>query len=717
MQIASGDVDGDGFDDLVAVQARPKAGAAGSRVEILLGSSAYNPILSAGRYAPPRPRVLSFTAFAGQVRGPLSLAVRDLDGDGYAEIVLALACFDSKRKTFPLQVWSRSAGTFKTLGGLKLPRGLHVSHGYSLALGDLQGDGQVELLLGDLQGSNLFIGSVKPSGFRQLQFASTATVQPYGKNAKSGVRPSVVSAQQTLIRRPATFNSNRLRSALALPAGAASLPSNPLLGSLGTPGALIVQQADGGTPAQLPFGPGFGAGSLTPIAWSGGKAPVFASGGVSYAPSSGTTAVDGSPRPVLVAVGQNGSEVQLLAGPAIDATSGSWTGISTSANSLDLQASGQQRGWSNNWNQASSASSSAANRNKYGLVNTALVSYTTPFNINLNPLRLKSPTSLTSDLGAHLSSYTNQAVTLWNGSEFGSDSTPFGPGVPNSLAAPYNKGNASLPSFKPSFSLAKSSACVGNEFKVRQFQQRLINAAFTSLGINYQHHYSSTWYSPLSWSSSDSPTPQKRYQPSPLGRQSQGLDCTNFTSWNYNLAFGFWVDSGTAEQAQQTQVSLGRWTSGTPPVLKAKPVATARDIYLNADKSKRSSEQIMAYLEETLRPGDILYLGSLDGGHDVITNPGRASLANATHAITWINDCSADSPLAFVTLPAGAGSGDPTPFVIDSTGSESFNNLGQAYPNGVQVREFTSKIWYFSDILGVSRWLTPTNVESLAQQL
>ena len=167
-------------------------------------------------------------------------------------------------------------------------------------------------------------------------------------------------------------------------------------------------------------------------------------------------------------------------------------------------------------------------------------------------------------------------------------------------------------------------------------------------------------------------------------------------------------------------MSLGSWAKGTPPVLQATSVATASDIYLNADKTTKISDQIMAYLQETLQPGDILYLGSLDGGHDVITNPSQANLANATHAITWINNCSSGSPLAFVSLPPaapGAGGSSPTPFVIDSTGSESFNPLGQAYPNGVQVREFTSTIWYFSDIIGVSRWLTPTNVGLLAQQL
>jgi hypothetical protein len=51
--------------------------------------------------------------------------------------------------------------------------------------------------------------------------------------------------------------------------------------------------------------------------------------------------------------------------------------------------------------------------------------------------------------------------------------------------------------------------------------------------------------------------------------------------------------------------------------------------------------------------------------------------------------------------------------VIDSTGSESFNHRHQNYPNGVQIREFDSSIWYFNNILAVHRWLTEENVQIL----
>jgi hypothetical protein len=51
--------------------------------------------------------------------------------------------------------------------------------------------------------------------------------------------------------------------------------------------------------------------------------------------------------------------------------------------------------------------------------------------------------------------------------------------------------------------------------------------------------------------------------------------------------------------------------------------------------------------------------------------------------------------------------------VIDSTGSESYNHRHQNYPNGVQIREFDSNIWYFKNVLAVHRWLTEENVQIL----
>ena len=85
----------------------------------------------------------------------------------------------------------------------------------------------------------------------------------------------------------------------------------------------------------------------------------------------------------------------------------------------------------------------------------------------------------------------------------------------------------------------------------------------------------------------------------------------------------------------------------------------------------------------------------------------------------WLNDNSDGSTFRFVDLPNGAsssasGSSQPPAFVIDSTGSESFNYLDQNYPNGVQIRQFDSSTWYFTGILGVKRWLTPENVQTLS---
>jgi Domain of unknown function (DUF4114)/FG-GAP-like repeat len=294
VQLGSGDVNGDGFDDLVAVRGGPARGSGGGQraeeVMILLGNKSYGAPTTGGSFSPPTLEVLHFDAFGATEQGPLSLAVRDLNGDGFAEILLCPATADAERRALPMEVWSRASGSFETLAGLNIPEqsGLDPHHGYSLAVGDLQGDGVAEVLLGDLNGADLFVGSVKADADGStLQLGSSLVRQPYGREHGGGIRPTVVSAQQTLIQKPAGLKGADQPWLLSLPAGTNEGPSQPLLGGLGTPGALMVQSADptDPRPAQVPLSwlNGSSADPLTPIPWnSTDGAPIFSSGGVSY---------------------------------------------------------------------------------------------------------------------------------------------------------------------------------------------------------------------------------------------------------------------------------------------------------------------------------------------------------------------------------------------------------------------------------------------------
>ena len=250
----------------------------------------------------------------------------------------------------------------------------------------------------------------------------------------------------------------------------------------------------------------------------------------------------------------------------------------------------------------------------------------------------------------------------------------------------------------------------------------------SDLGVNYQHHHAPLWYSPQSWSSPNEPTPQQAYVATPPGRQSQGMDCSHTSSWNYDLAFGFWLNFSISDQSTQTQAT-GSWLKGTE--LQNQTIATATDIY--GDTGNASASDVVTKLNSLLLPGDIIYLSGksiqqhLQAHHstedlkklnaDILNDSG---IAKATHVITWVNDNTDQAnPYRFVTQPpvAPADLLRQQAFVIDSTGSESQNFLNQSYPNGVQIRQFDETVWYNQHITHIERWLTPDTVKLISQRL
>lgn len=721
--VGSGDVNGDGFDDVVAVRAElptTSPASTGAEVAVLLGGNEYrNPAPSAPL---PTPKVLSLQASAELGSGPLSLAVRDLNADGYAEILLTAATGSAGRSSVPLEAWSRASGTFQKQHGLTIPASANLdpSHGYSLAVGDLQGDGQAEVVLGDQSGPNLFVGSVQLGATGQsFSFSNSVVLQPYGATFSSDIQPTVISAQQTITQRPAGLASDTLPWALSLPTGVAAGPTQPLLGGLGTAGALVImsRHASDPNPGQVPLSSlssGNSSVDLVSIPWNNqAGSPIFASGGVTYpqpVDKQMSTGIPGSPSAVLVAATAGTTSIELLSNP-ITAGSSAWAPISASNNSLEFSLPASttgstrvQQDWKNTW---SAPPNTDSNRDIYGMATTDVISYTPPFEVNLNPLNLASPETLLADLSGHIEDYIQKVVIPWDKGESTKENTsPWGPGAPNSSNFPYGRADSNnLPNFKPDFTPVSNTSSTTAPSLVQQFQQRLVSAALSNMGINYQHHYSPIWYSPASWTSSQETTPQLNFQPAPPGRQTQGIDCTNFSSWYYNLAFGFWLNSETSAQSVQSSVEVP-WLPGT--TIEPYQVLDASTIY----NDNPDDESLLAKLNQTLQPGDILYLRP--------SSPPNAT--TASHAVMWLNDNSEGSTFRFVSLPEGAstaagGSTTPPAFVLDSTGSESANYLNQNYPDGVQIRQFDSNIWYFRNILSVQRWLTPANVQTLNPQL
>lgn len=167
-------------------------------------------------------------------------------------------------------------------------------------------------------------------------------------------------------------------------------------------------------------------------------------------------------------------------------------------------------------------------------------------------------------------------------------------------------------------------------------EDRVILSAARWLGLPYQHHHIPGWDPPEGW-----PWLKVAY-----GRNSRGIDCSNFSSFYYNFGLGIKLDTGIRQQAEHTRV---RGPGG-------RGVITL----------ERIEHQPYEELVQVLRPGDLLYIKN-NAGH-------------VGHVILW--------------LGAVGVSPDGEPLVLDSTGPGHKDSSGHAIPIGVHMRPFSKSSWY-----------------------
>lgn len=184
-------------------------------------------------------------------------------------------------------------------------------------------------------------------------------------------------------------------------------------------------------------------------------------------------------------------------------------------------------------------------------------------------------------------------------------------------------------------------------------RERVVAAATRLIGYDYQHHHVPDWDPPAGW-------PWKQ---SCAGRNGKGLDCSNFSGWNYNWALGIHLNTDVHKQAARRQApsSFGELTAQTIP----RPEGPPGDWHQT--------------LCERLLPGDLLY----------IANRPRTKVV---HVIMWVGRC-AESP-------------DGNPLVIDSTGGKIKDALGHSIPCGIHLRPFGKGSWYCQSFSHAHRWVT-----------
>lgn len=168
-------------------------------------------------------------------------------------------------------------------------------------------------------------------------------------------------------------------------------------------------------------------------------------------------------------------------------------------------------------------------------------------------------------------------------------------------------------------------------------RQRVLAVALRYVGLNYQHHHLPDFDPPADW-------PWKEVG---CGKNGRGVDCSNFTTFVYNLALGLKPDSGILQQSELREVKLSDGRA-----VKAERIPLPSD---HADFSK------------VLRSADLLFIKN---------NSGKVS-----HVVLWVG-------------PPGK-SPDGTPLILDSTGEGRKDARGVTIPDGIQLRPFTKTGWYF----------------------
>lgn len=173
-------------------------------------------------------------------------------------------------------------------------------------------------------------------------------------------------------------------------------------------------------------------------------------------------------------------------------------------------------------------------------------------------------------------------------------------------------------------------------------RQRIIAVALHFTGIDYQHHHIPAFAPPEDW---------PKYEPSPKEHR-QGLDCSNFTAFVYNIGLGIKPTGDVQDQAALTEME---------------GPGSGRQITLKRIEKPASLDECQRVLET----GDLVYVNS-------------RSRAEVSHVVIWVGKI--------------GQSADGAPLIIDSTGTGSKDSNGNPIPAGVHLRPVRASSWYFQSM-------------------
>lgn len=253
-------------------------------------------------------------------------------------------------------------------------------------------------------------------------------------------------------------------------------------------------------------------------------------------------------------------------------------------------------------------------------------------------------------------------------------------------------------------------------------KQRLLAAAVSLIGTPYQHLHvpqfnpADVTGSTFPWSAvSQNPTLQTSEMllnnntfspayPNPYaqayGQPTEGIDCTDYAAYIYNLALGIQLYSGTS-----TQITFSVNGQPSGPVAGSKATANVlvsdgsaiNPSFIYADNYGTGIYNPPKSLDNVvtqLKPGDLLYIGDN---------------TQVFHVVMWLGINGTDS--AGNTFPLVISSHDNTPAIfdteaVDQNGFPTDQNIqGHLPPPGVQILPFVDSNWFYQNFIVAMRVL------------
>lgn len=207
--------------------------------------------------------------------------------------------------------------------------------------------------------------------------------------------------------------------------------------------------------------------------------------------------------------------------------------------------------------------------------------------------------------------------------------------------------------------------------------ERLIAVSAAMIGYNYRHHHIPDWEPDqntlmTSTNPQDQQIKQRLMQcpPNPTSSINKGLDCSNFTRFVYNYAFGLQLNSFTPFQGDPEEPHYPFYT----PVGKESPQPFKPTVISDPTNDYNA-------LCSQLRTGDLLFIAG-NFSKATIQQDIQNKQINANghtvinHVVMWLGDI--------------GYSGSSVPLIIDSHGCELIDAHGNHVPGGIWVRPFNN---------------------------